>query len=179
MKLIFKLSIGAALFVAFACAPRAASPSATASSNAAATPTATTTPTTTSVPSTETAQPATPGTITGRTGYPAEGHPAMTVYAISTTDSRVWFSVDIPRGTDSFTPYTISGVRPGTYNLFAAADGNERAGGAYSEFVKCGNRVGCSDHTPIVVTVRAGETVRDIEVSDWYAPPGTFPLRPR
>ena len=129
---------------------------------------------------TASSQPATAGAISGLAGYPAEGHPGLTVYAISTTDKTVWFSVDIPRGTDPAKPsYTISGVRPGTYNLFAAAEGNERTGGAYTEYVKCGMNASCSDHTLIDVTVRAGETVRDIEVSDWYAPASNYPVRPR
>lgn len=182
MTSISRLALVAATTVALAaCAPRAATPSATPVSTTSA-PTvaaATTTPATTNAPSTSTAQPAS-GTITGLAGYPAEGHPAMTIYAVSTTDRSVFFKVDVARATTPpKSPFTIS-VRPGTYNLFAYLEGNDGpAGGAYSEFVRCGLRAGCTDHTPIDVTVRAGETVRDIEVSDWYAPPGTFPPRPR
>ena len=47
------------------------------------------------------------------------------------------------------------------------------------KLTQCGLKASCSDHTLIAVTVGAGETVRDIEVSDWYAPQGTFPPRPR
>lgn len=179
-----KLLIGAMLVVAVACTPRTADPSPTAVSNATPAPTiaATTTPVAaTGVPSTGTAQPATVGTITGLAGYPAEVNPAMSIYAVSTTDRSVYFSVDVPRGTVPVKPpYTITGVRPGTYNLLAYLEGNNGpAGGAYTEHVRCGLRASCSDHTLIAVTVRAGETVRDIEVSDWYAPAGTFPTRPR
>ena len=182
MRSIFSaILLGATTVVAVACVPGTAAPSPTSTSNNTATPTvaaATTTPATTA-PSAS-SQPATAGAISGLAGYPAEGHPGLTVYAISTTDKTVWFSVDIPRGTDPAKPsYTISGVRPGTYNLFAAAEGNERTGGAYTEYVKCGMNASCSDHTLIDVTVRAGETVRDIEVSDWYAPASNYPVRPR
>jgi hypothetical protein len=172
--------LGAATVVAVACGTRTAAPISTSNDTAAPTvAAATTTPATTSVP-TASSQPASAGAISGLVGYPAEGHPGLTVYAISTTDKTVWFSVEIPRGIDPAKPsYTISGVRPGTYNLFAAAEGNERTGGAYTQYVKCGMNASCSDHTLIDVTVRAGETVRDIEVSDWYAPASNYPVRPR
>ena len=182
-----KLFISAVLLaaIATACAPRAASPSSTATSTATAAATvaaATTTPATTNPPSAATAtpQPATSGTITGLVAYPAEGHPAMTICAFGATDRSVHYCVDVPQATTPpKSPYTISGLRPGTYQLFAYASGNDRAGGAYTEYVRCGLRASCSDHTLVDVVVRAGETVRDIEVSDWYGPTDSFPPRPR
>ena len=170
-----KLIVSALLLVAVACTPPAA-PSSTATVAAA-----TTTPSTpTSTPSTGTGQPAAVGAITGLAGYPAEGHPATTIIAFSRTDRSVYFSVDVPQATDPpKTPYTITGVRPGTYNVFAYAQGNDRAGGAYTEYVRCGLRASCSDHTLIDVIVRAGETVRAIDVTDWYGPTDSFPPRPR
>ncbi len=176
-----KFILTAVLVVATGCAPRAAelSPSSTVAPTLAAA--TTTSPPATTAPPTGTAQAATTGSITGLAGYPAGGNPAMTIYAVSTTDRSVYFSVDVPRGTvPAKPPFTITGVRPGTYNLLAfVGDSQGPAGGAYTEYVKCGLRASCSDHTLIDVTVRAGETVRDIEVSDWYAPQGTFPTRPR
>lgn len=179
MKLILTAMLVAA--VAVACARSAATPSPTSTSTPTAAASTTTPVTATAVPTTSTAQPATTATITGLAGYPAGGNPAMTIYAVSTTDRSVYFMVDVPRGTvPAKPPYTITGVRPGTYNLFAYVEDNQGpAGAAYTEYVKCGLRASCSDHSLIAVTVRAGETVRDIEVSDWYAPPGTFPSRPR
>jgi hypothetical protein len=180
-----KLFISAVLLAAMttACAPRAASPSANATLTATTAPTvaaATTTPATTIPPSAATAQPVTTGTITGLVGYPAEGHPAMTICAFGATDRSVHYCVDLPQATTPpKSPYTISGLRPGTYHLFAYAAGNDRAGGAYTEYVRCGLRASCSDHTLVEVVVRAGETVRDIEVSDWYGPTDSFPPRPR
>ena len=173
-----KLVITAMLLAAVACAPRAAAPSPTSSSTATAAVT-TTAPATTSVPSASSVQPAAAGTITGLAAYPAEGHPAMTICAFGATDRSVHFCTDLPQATTPpKSPYTINGVRPGTYHLFAYAKGSDKAGGAYTEFVKCGALASCSDHTPINVTVRAGETVRDIEVSDWYAPSASWPTRP-
>ena len=159
---------------AVACAPRVTEPSPT-------TPTQTIAAATTSVPTTGgTTLPANAGAISGLFGYPAESNPAVTIYAVSTADRGVFFSVAVPRGTAPKPAYTITGVRPGTYYLLAYTDGNDGpAGGAYTEYVKCGLKASCSDHTLIGVTVGAGQTVRDIEVSDWYAPAGTFPVRPR
>jgi hypothetical protein len=170
---LMRLMLSAMLPVAVACAPTAASPSPTAASPTVDVATATLA---------GTAQPTTAaGTIAGVVGYPSEGHPDLRVYALSTTDRRVFFvSALVPRAAEPpRPPYTITGVRPGTYHLMAYTEGSDRAGGAYTEYVRCGLRASCTDHTPIVVIVRAGETVRDIEVSDWYAPPGTFPERPR
>ena len=175
-----QLIITALLLVAMgtACAPGAASPTSTATAAATVAASTTTPSRPTAAPST--AQPVTTGAITGVSGYPAEMHPAMTIYAISATDRSVYFSVDIPRSASPpKPPFTISGVKPGTYNLFSYAEGNDKAGGAYTEFVKCGLRATCSDHTPIEVTVRAGETVCDIEVSDWYTTSNNWPNRPR
>lgn len=150
--------------VAVVCAPRTATPSPSAASPTVAAATTT---------------PVNAGTITGVVGYPAEGHPAMTVIAFSTADRSAYFSVDLAQAaTPPRTPYSIS-VRPGTYHVFAYAQGNDRAGGAYAEYVRCGLRASCSDHTLIDVIVRAGETVRDVDVTDWYGPTDAFPARPR
>lgn len=177
MKLILSAMLVAA--VAVACAPSAATPSPTSTSTPAAAASTTTRVTATAMPTTSTAQPATTGTITGLAAYPSEGHPGLTIYAFSKTDRSVYFFIEIPRSTvPTMPPYTIVGLRPGTYNLFSYAAGNDRAGGAYTEYVKCGLRASCSDHSLIDVTVRAGETVRDIDVSDWYGPTEAFPRRP-
>src|SRR5258708_2196319 len=41
-----------------------------------------------------TATPQIGGAITGRFGYPSDFIPPVTLYAISTTDARVWYSVE-------------------------------------------------------------------------------------
>lgn len=172
--------ISALVLVAMAAACAAPSPTGTQATSAAPTVAAATTTPSRPTAAPSTAPRVTTGTITGFAGYPAEGHPAMTIYAVSTTDRRVFFSVAVPRAvTPPKSTYTVTGVLPGTYHLFSYLEGSDTAGGAYSEFVTCGLRAGCPSHKPIDVTVRAGETVREIDVTDWYAPPGTFPTRPR
>lgn len=93
--------------------PATASPSASAATSATALPT---------------------GAITGRLAYGSDFMPPVTVYAINTSDSNVWFSTDTPRfgnplsGTQPPGPtwpstgpgtYMISGITPGTYFVIA------------------------------------------------------------
>lgn len=173
-----KLILSAMLLVATACAPLAASPSAspTATSTAAA---ASTIAAATTTPATATTVPVSGGTITGKFGYPAEGHPAVTIYAVNRSDRSVYYTVHLDKSAESFVTYTITGIRPGTYNAFAKADGSASFGGAYTAYVACGLRAQCTDHTLIDVTVRAGETTSGVDVTDWYATPGTFGDAPR
>jgi hypothetical protein len=146
------------------------------------------------------------GAITGRLGYPSEFIPPLTVYAISTTDQRVWFSVDVPRyppaspatplPQGTFRPgeeprYTITGVAPGTYYVLAYRnDGQTPDPGAYTRAAQAAIlycRPGappapCDDHSLVPVTVAAGQTVSGIDVTDWTVgfvqPSPTIPPRP-
>lgn len=102
----------------------------------------------------------TTGTITGRLGYPSDFVPPLTVYAISVSDSSVWFSTDTPRfgnplsatpppGGPTWPPsgdgtYSISRIPPGTYYVIAYRnDGAENPQyknfpGAYTQWAaKC------------------------------------------
>jgi hypothetical protein len=52
--------------------------------------------------------------------------------------------------------------------------------GLYSQYVLCGLRATCTDHTLIEVAVAAGETRNDVDPSDWYYQEGTpYPPRPQ
>ena len=122
------IAVAAALVVAVVAfilvSPRSvATPSPTltpAPASAAATATSTVAPTVSPPPS-PTALSAVGGTITGRFGYGADYIPPVTVYAISTTDFRVWYSVafagagntpgaTVPPGVEA--TYTVTGVVP-------------------------------------------------------------------
>ena len=181
-------------------------PAAIATATAAPTTTATPSATTASPPTTvtPTAPPtaAASGVLTGSLGYPSEFIPPLTVYAISVADQRVFFSVDTPRyplatNTPPRPSYTMTGVAPGTYYVLAYRNDNvnveaKDAPGVYSQYVlQClqpnaaGSTPapGCSssDHSLVPVTVRAGETVPRIDVTDWYyvPPRPSYPPRPR
>lgn len=114
------------------------------------------------------------GSIKGVLGYPSSGIPPLKVYAISTTDSSVFFFTQTTLNQDAF---TLEDVAPGTYNIVAYAEGN--LAGGWTEMVPCGLSVECTDHSFIPVDVKAGETASGVEVRDWYAPDGTFPAMPK
>jgi hypothetical protein len=67
-------------------------------------------------------------------------------------------------------------VPPGEYHVFAQLPDPAKYGAGYprdyrayySKFVKCGMSVDCRDHSPIVVKVKSGATVRGIDPQDWY-----------
>lgn len=132
------------------------------------------------------------GTITGALGYPSNFIPPLSVYAVSVADKGIFFSVSTlryPQPTSSGAPgYTISGVAPGTYHVFAYRDDNDPNNhggpGLYSQYlIKCvppPATAVCDDHSLIAVTVNTGETVWNIDVKDWYydAQTTTYPPRP-
>lgn len=142
-----------------------------------------------------------PGSITGRFGYPSDFIPAVTVYAISTTDPSVWYSVDFPGFGNPPRPtlppgvpqptYTISGVASGTYWVVAYRnDGGLVGPGYYSRVAECMRTTPsgptappCPDATMIAVTVMPGQTTSGIDILTWGSPPPgqsspTFPPRP-
>ena len=118
----------------------------------------------------------TTGTITGALSYPTDaGLPNMIVCAepvdsksIHCTDKRV-----VNRRSGRVT-YKLT-VPAGTYYVFATVVNGEDSGEGfrgykayYSEFVKCGLSVDCPSHAPIKVTLRAGQTLANIDPGDWY-----------
>src|ERR1700682_363191 len=112
-----------------------------------------------------------PASIAGHFGYPAEGIPPMSIYAIHVGGKPSDFYV--VRTILNQGIYTIRGIPPGTYHLFATPTGGfgqgpQRFGAAYTRAVLCGLSVKCTDHTPIDVIVASGQAVTDINVSDWY-----------
>ena len=151
-------------------------PSASPSSTASAQPS----PAATQLISLGTPSPA--GAITGSLGYPGGGVPPVTVYAFSTADERVWYSVDVPQfppASGSPPPegsrYTITGVAPGTYWVLAYRNDRPTVTlpdpGLWSVRYAC--RTGpaptaCSDDPSLaIVTVTAGRTTMGIDVQDW------------
>ena len=131
------------------------------------------------VSSTPSASPAPLGAITGQLGYPAEFIPPVTVYAVNVADPRIFFSVDTLRyppvviapGPQAM--YTIIGIVPGTYNVFAYRNDDVSNGpGLHSQYLlKCVPPPAtaiCTDHSLLPVVVTGGQTVAGIDVKDWY-----------
>ncbi len=135
------------------------------------------------------------GAITGRIAYGSEMIPPVTVYAISTTDPSVWYSVKyaglgpLPTaqpGAPGDT-YTITGVAPGAYWVVAYRDDGQRPEpGLYSRVNECWRTTPsgpCADGTLVPATVTSGQTTRDIDILTWGYPPPvppspTIPPRP-
>lgn len=136
------------------------------------------------------------GAITGRIGYGSEINPPVTVYAISTTDPGIWYSVKYlglgppplptaqPGTPDTF---TITGVAPGSYWVVAYRDDGQRPDpGLYSRVNECQRTTPsgpCADGTLVPATVTSGQTTRDIDILTWGYPPPvppspTIPPRP-
>ena len=122
----------------------------------------------------------TSGSITGSAGFPPpSGAAPQLVYAISTTGGSA-YSAEIVAG--QFT-YSIKGVAPGAYHVFAAVrplvcKGNGTVlGAAYSDFWKCGGDPACA-HTPVEVIVQAGEPTEQVNPGDWFTSDNTVPAPP-
>jgi hypothetical protein len=119
------------------------------------------------------------GSIAGRAGYPSEGVPPMTIYAIPVagSGSTLYTSQTIKNQGN----YTIVNVPAGTYEVYAAPSG-ALAGthfmAAYTKDVPCGYSTTCTDHSVIPVVVRPGQAVTGIDPDDFYAPPDSFRVIP-
>lgn len=113
------------------------------------------------------------GSIAGNLGYPSEFIPAMTVVATNLETKRNYYT-----NTQSNTPkYQIDHLPPGSYQVIAYVQGDD-FGGGYTQFVICGLKVECSDHSLIAVQVTAGNVTGDVNPVDFYVPDGTFPPNP-
>ena len=113
------------------------------------------------------------GVISGALGYPSDQIPPQQVVAIN-LDSGERHTVDTALDQ---TTYSLP-VPAGSYHVIAyvLADDSDYGGG-YTELVLCGLRADCPSHELIPVVVAPGETVDGIDLTDWYAPPGSFPSR--
>lgn len=112
------------------------------------------------------------GTIRGKLSFPSEQIPPLTIFAIRIDNGlSTYYSIETTQNQFS---YAID-VDPGIYNVYAFRDD---FAGAYTRYVTCGMGSNCSDHTPLPVAVKAGKTVKNIHLKDWYAPAGSFPTRP-
>lgn len=112
-----------------------------------------------------------PGSISGTLSYPSEGIPAQRVCAELISDPATMHCTDTA---DDVHDYTIRNVPPGRYYVRASIKnpaelGITDAGKAYwDQFVVCGLKYGCKDHTKIPVTVGSGQAVIGVDPQDWY-----------
>ncbi len=153
----------------------------------------TTPPSVTATPSPTASPSQAGGAITGRFAYGSDFIPPVTVYAINANDQRVWFSVEFPGYGNPPRPTAQPGTAPGTYTLTGVApgttywvvayrnDGQKPDPGVYTRASECLRRTPsgpCPDTTPVLVTVTAGQTTRDIDIVSWYPESGLMPPPP-
>lgn len=128
------------------------------------------------VPLTEANEPATTipdyGVIEGGIGYPGD-IPAMTVYFYDIIDSDKRFVLQTEAGWDTYR----NELPVGQYYVFARPTGESgQIGGGYTQAVLCGLGTNCTDHRLIIVTISEGKATTGIDILDWTAPAGSFPL---
>lgn len=114
------------------------------------------------------------GIIEGSLSYPSEMIPEDLIVCAETLDKSVTFCTN-EHLADENGQYTYGfgyqiEVPAGEYYVFAYLDNDPGTRAYYSEFVTCGLMAECPSHEPIEVAVSAGETVKEIDPHDWYAP---------
>jgi hypothetical protein len=75
------------------------------------------------------------------------------------------------------TSYVVQ-LPAGIYEAYAWLPEFGELGGSYSESVKCGLSVDCTDHTLIRFEVKPGVTITEVNICDWYGEKGTVPYPP-
>lgn len=111
--------------------------------------------------------------IRGAVCYPSEYIPEMTAFFQDTTSGEVT-TLDVA---ENQATYEVN-LPAGTYLAFAYLAETPTLGGAYTVAVPCGLDASCTDHTPLPVTVAAGQTVEGIDLCDWYDQ-GALPPNPQ
>lgn len=111
------------------------------------------------------------GILEGSLTYPAQGIPNdLSVCAVNLGSGQATCTAERLREGrfKGGVGYQLT-VPPGNYQVYAMApsfDPNYKA--YYSRFVTCGYSANCMDHSPITVTIGAGQTVRGVEPGDFY-----------
>jgi hypothetical protein len=108
------------------------------------------------------------GNIRGRVHYPACFAPEDLTICAESSDGRVRCTQ--PTIDDIEITYQLE-VPAGRWVVYALTDSTlPGRRGWFSRAVKCGLSVECEDHTPIVVEVKSGQTVRGVDPDDWFGP---------
>ncbi len=129
------------------------------------------------VPQTNDNQPVTDvpgyGVVRGALAYPSEVIPPLTIYFQNVDDNAQFFSMQTEMNWGSYE----NELPAGTYYVFAHITGDTSGyGGGYTEAVICSSSDGCDDHSLTAVTITEATIIENIDVTDWYAPVGTFPF---
>jgi len=107
--------------------------------------------------------------------YPSSGIPALTIYAVSASNSHQFCSV---KTSLDQTTYSISGIPAGTYHVLAYRQTGVGVAGGYTKYVLCGSQPPCSDHSVMNITIKDGQKVTGINPNDYYGWNGPGPPEP-
>jgi hypothetical protein len=110
------------------------------------------------------------GTAAGRICYPSEHIPPMLAFFKEVNSSHL----DKLQIMANQTSYQIS-LPPGEYVAYAWAP-SYQVGGMYSKAVPCGLTDTCTDRSPQIFSVVAGQTTRGIDLCDWIIPINQLPI---
>lgn len=109
------------------------------------------------------------GTIEGSLSFPGEGIPEDMEICAENQDTKEVYCADKHIQDPKYTygvGYTLD-VPAGIYLVYAL-DPYKDYKAYYSEFVTCGLSVDCPSHEPILVEVKVGETISEVDPQDWY-----------
>ncbi|MGA9532841.1 MAG: hypothetical protein WBR18_09015 [Anaerolineales bacterium] len=112
-----------------------------------------------------------PGVVSGALSYPGEGIPQLAIVFFNQGNGTWWWV-----GTAANQASYQMTLPVGTYHV-VAYNGSGLSGG-YTAAVPCGLTAGCTDHSLLDVQVTSNARVTGINVTDWYAPNGTYPAKP-
>jgi hypothetical protein len=122
------------------------------------------------------------GSISGNLSFPGESIPPLRIVAFRVQDGKATGEYDQVVTAQDTALFQISGLTPGQYWIVAYLVKNTGSApglaGGYTQAVLCGLSVVCKDHSLILVDVRPGLDVQEIDPGDWYAPRGSFPIEP-
>lgn len=109
------------------------------------------------------------GTIEGSMSFPGEGIPDYIEVCAEDQSTQKTYCTNNHLNNSKYTygiGYMLE-VPVGQYYVYSL-DPNRNYQAYYSEFVTCGLSVNCPSHQPILVEVKAGQTVSEIDPQDWY-----------
>ena len=109
------------------------------------------------------------GTIEGSMSFPGEGIPDYIEVCAENQSTKevLCTSKRLNNPKYSYGIGYMLDVPAGAYYVYAL-DPNKNYKAYYSEFVTCGLSIDCSSHELILVEVKAGETISEVDPQDWY-----------
>jgi hypothetical protein len=108
--------------------------------------------------------------VSGRICYPGDRTPEMTLYFSQPEEGHI---IEMPIDEDQ-EHYQIE-LEPGSYYIFAWVE-SFQIGGMYTQAVLCGFEEECTDHSPLLISLTAGQVVDDIDICDWVYPESALPF---